>query len=188
MMCCKQLCRHNAETAPVQQSHPTSERSPNSRAVASNAHDRSEARDRSGTHNNEPDYDDTSYVPEPPETESNSSVEDSPPVDSSNPLLPRPAPNRSHGTFEITLLKGPHCKWNMDLDFSHENLLVAEIREGPATEWNEANPTLQIEPGDWILELNGDKSKPERMVLDILQSSARIDLLVRKHWSSSHEL
>mmetsp|Transcript_65324 Transcript_65324/g.103499 ORF Transcript_65324/g.103499 Transcript_65324/m.103499 type:complete len:244 (+) Transcript_65324:34-765(+) len=73
---------------------------------------------------------------------------------------------------------------SIDIDYGDgKTLRVRRLRPGLVTEWNEANPALQVEVGDIILEINGTADDSRKLLFELLHAPA-LDMHVKKRIAS----
>merc|ERR1712113_866524 len=59
------------------------------------------------------------------------------------------------------------------------SLVISDIREGPVTEWNEANPDRQVSISDRVVAFNGTRALPAELLCEINDSTlSKMELLI----------
>merc|ERR1719199_2055997 len=75
-----------------------------------------------------------------------------------------PAPSMA-GEFTVRLQRQPNIKLGLRLDGKDgQSLLVEKVNVGLVKAWNDANPSLAIQPGDRIVSVNGVRGEPQLLI------------------------
>lgn len=77
------------------------------------------------------------------------------------------------GEFNIRLPRAPGTKLGLSLDGNDGNyLLVERVGEGLVKQWNLANPTQALNPGDRIVSVNGVRGSPAVLIEETAKESS----------------
>mmetsp|Transcript_130038 Transcript_130038/g.236195 ORF Transcript_130038/g.236195 Transcript_130038/m.236195 type:complete len:328 (+) Transcript_130038:2-985(+) len=88
----------------------------------------------------------------------------------------------AHGLFSTVLEKSASEKWGLNLETSLKTrLLVVSVFEGVVARHNAFHPDKRIEVGDF-LEMVNSEDKSAMAMADIIRSSNRLQVVVRKSW------
>eukprot|EP00927_Polykrikos_kofoidii_P013367 TRINITY_DN15824_c0_g2_i1.p1 TRINITY_DN15824_c0_g2~~TRINITY_DN15824_c0_g2_i1.p1 ORF type:complete len:265 (+),score=55.22 TRINITY_DN15824_c0_g2_i1:86-880(+) len=83
--------------------------------------------------------------------------------------------------FRVHLVKGPtgdSAKLGLDISQSAlQSLHVKRVKKGLTTEWNKKFPSLSVQVGDRIIEINGSRGNSAKL-LSIVKSESELEMVV----------
>mmetsp|Transcript_80442 Transcript_80442/g.139612 ORF Transcript_80442/g.139612 Transcript_80442/m.139612 type:complete len:140 (+) Transcript_80442:2-421(+) len=84
--------------------------------------------------------------------------------------------------FYISIEKGPGDHMGIGVDWRPpymDKLLVTDVQPGLVAAWNERNPDMQVEIGDFIKEVNGMSGKAEEL-LEAINSNVLLEMQISR--------
>jgi len=82
--------------------------------------------------------------------------------------------------LSLTVERHGKAKWGIDIEWRNRaNLRIVSVKEGIISQWNIDNPSMRVDPGDLIVEINGVVNSTERLVEEI-SSSTKLTMRVQK--------
>ena len=99
-----------------------------------------------------------------------------------------PAAEPSHvvadnGEYRVFVEKTPtHWSTGLQVKQSRHVVEVHMINPGLIKDWNTAHPTVPVELGDQLLEVNGVRGPTSQHILDTFQRCHQLNLVFRSEW------